>query len=336
MAIELRLLRSALALAEHRSFVRAANDVHISQPSLSRNIQALERIVGTKLFERAPDGVVSTDAGKIFLEQAGEVIARSADLQREMDLIRGIEKGELNIGAGTYTSVMVVDGAIIQLVRAHPSVRLQIHNDHRDKLLPLLHKRELDLAVVLLDASQNDSELEITRLHQHQGYFVVRRGHPLLRSKEMATIQSILQFPLASASRIPIAMLKQLLAGVKTKSANQSLAKSFPTIACESLAMMKRISGETDAVSILPLNVVWPEIQRGQLAILPLVPPAIKVAFAIIRLAHRSLSPLGDKFVSLVQEADEELLRFEQKNGPKFLAPRQGTRSKAMAATGAG
>jgi DNA-binding transcriptional LysR family regulator len=104
MPIELRLLRCALALAAHPSFVRAANDVHMSQPSLSRNIQELERLVGTKLFERAPDGVVSTDAGKIFLEQAGEVIARSADLQREMDLLKGIEKGELNIGAGTSTS----------------------------------------------------------------------------------------------------------------------------------------------------------------------------------------------------------------------------------------
>lgn len=55
----------------------------MSQPSLSRNIQELERIVGTKLFERATDGVVSTDADKIFLEQAGEVLARSADLRRD-------------------------------------------------------------------------------------------------------------------------------------------------------------------------------------------------------------------------------------------------------------
>jgi|SRR5271165_834909 len=321
MAIQLKFLHCALELAEHRNFVRAAKNVHISQPSLSRNIQELERLVGTKLFDRGTDGVVPTDAGKIFLEQAREVVARSADLNREMELLRGLEKGELSIGAGTYPSAMMVDSAVIRLVRSHPGVRLQIHNDHREKLLPLLRKRELDLAVILLDKSENDPELQIIMLNEHQGYLVVRSGHPLLTIKGMTPLQSILQFPLVSASRIPTPMLKQLLAGKKTKTADRSPAQSLPTIACESLAMMKRIASETDAVAILPLNFVWPEIQTGQLAVLPLVATGLKVDFAIVRLAHRSLSPLGGTFVRILQEVDAELLEFEQKNAPKFLAP---------------
>jgi DNA-binding transcriptional LysR family regulator len=329
MTIEFKLFHSALALAEHKHFARAAQSLHVSQPTLSRSIQNIERRIGTQLFERGSEGVIPTDAGKIFLQQARELVARSADLSREMDLLRGLEKGELKIGAATYPSATVVDSAVVRLVRAHPAIRLQIYNDNREKLLPLLRKRELDLAVVVLDELEVEPELQITRLNQHQGYFVVRRKHPLLALKEILTVQNILQFPLVSASRIPTTVLKQFLAGKKAKTADQSQAQSLPTIACESPAMMKRLAAETDAVAILPLNVVWPEIRTGALAVLSLVPPAMKAEFAIIRLAQRSLSPIGETFVRLVQEVDAELLQFEQKHASKFLAPPTRTHSAA-------
>jgi DNA-binding transcriptional LysR family regulator len=138
MAIHVKLLQCALALAEHKNFRRAAQARHISQPSLSRYIQELERLVGTRLFEREAGGVIPTDAGKMFLEHAREVVARSADLEREMDLLRGLEKGELRIGAGTYPSVMLVDKSVTRLMRDHPAVRLYIQIENRENLLPVL------------------------------------------------------------------------------------------------------------------------------------------------------------------------------------------------------
>ena len=74
--------------------------------------------------------MVPTDAGEIFLKQAREVVARSADLDREMDLLKGLVKGELNIGSGTYPSAMMVGRAIVRLVRAHPTVQLRIRNEN--------------------------------------------------------------------------------------------------------------------------------------------------------------------------------------------------------------
>jgi DNA-binding transcriptional LysR family regulator len=333
MPIELRLLRCALALAEHKNFALGAQALHVSQPTLSRNIQEIERRVGTKLFERGSAGVVPTDAGQIFLGHAKELVARSSDLNREMDLLRGLEKGELNIGAGTYPSGMIVDTAVIRLLRAHPSVRLQIHTNNWSHLLPLLRKRELDLAVLAGASLESIPELLITSLNKHQGYFVVRRGHPLLALKCLPTLKNIGQFPLVSASRIPIFMLRQFLAGEMTKNASHSAAKSLPTIACESIAMIKRIAAETDAVGILPLNVVWDELRAGQLAVLPLVSPAMKVDFVLIRLAHLSLSPLGEAFVRILQEVDAELANFEQKNAPRVLAARMHAHSEARSAT---
>ena len=110
MDFEIRLLRCALTLAEHRNFARAAKALHLSQPSLSRSIQSLERQAGVLVFERSSRRVEVTDAGQIFLEHAREVMAHSADLTREMELLKGLEKGELQLGVGTYVSVEYVTG----------------------------------------------------------------------------------------------------------------------------------------------------------------------------------------------------------------------------------
>jgi DNA-binding transcriptional LysR family regulator len=336
MAIELRLLHSALALAEHRNFARAAQAVHVSQPTVSRNIQEIERRIGTQLFERGTGGVVPTDAGEIFLEHAREVVARAADLNREMDLLRGLEKGELKIGAGTYQSAMMIDRAVIRLLCEYPAIRLQIHTDNREKLLPLLRKRELDLAVIGLGGIELEPEMHITRLSQHQGYFVVRSGHPLLASEGAPTLQSILRFPGVMTSRVTIPALKQFLARAPRDRTDYAHAKSFPAIACESVAMMKMIVAETDAVGLLPLNAVMAEVRAAQLVILSLVPPFLKVDFGIVRLAHRSLSPIGETFVRIQQEVDAEVLDFERKNAPRVVAASKPTRSRAKSASNAG
>src|SRR5664279_2814702 len=148
MDFEIRLLRYALTLAEYRNFARAAEALRISQPSLSRSIQSLEGMAGVHIFERNSRRVEITDAGDIFLEFAQQVMAHSSDLSREMELLRGLAKGELQIGVGTYVGVQFVDTAIGRIVRQHPAVRLRIVNDNWASLLPLLRRRELDLAVV--------------------------------------------------------------------------------------------------------------------------------------------------------------------------------------------
>jgi DNA-binding transcriptional LysR family regulator len=335
MAIHLKLLHCALALAEHKNFVRAAKASHISQPSLSRYIQEIERSVGTRLFEREAGGVIPTDAGKIFLEHAREVVARAADLEREMDLLRGLEKGELRIGAGTYPSVMMVEKAVIQLVRNHPAVRLNIQIDNRENLLPLLKKRELDVAVIITDGMSEEPELGITRMNRHQAYFVVRRGHPLVSSKKAATLQSILQFPFVMTSRLPIGALKRFLAATSGDPSTSTTMKSFPTIACESVAMMKAIIVGTDAVGLMPLNAMMAEVQSRQIHVLPLVAPWCQGDVAVVRIAHRSLSPVGETFVRMVQEEDAKLLDFEQKAALKiFASPRRAGRRTRSATTG--
>ena len=333
MTIKLRLLHCVSSRRTPRA--RAGSyAIRVGQPTLSRNIQEIERRIETQLFRRGTGGVVPTDAGEIFMEHAREVVARAADLNREMELLGGLEKGELKIGAGAYDSAMMVDRAVIGLLRAYPAIRLQIHTDNREKLLPLLRKRELDLAVIGLGEIKVEPEMHIARLidiratssFERTSISRVKRGthspeHPAVSwGSDRAGYHSCLE-----------AISRQQV-GRQGESAQ---AKSFPAIACESVAMMKMIVAETEAVGLLPLNTVMAEVQDGQLVVLSLVPPFLKVELGIVRLAHRRLSPLGETFVRLQLDVDAEVLKFEEDNAPKVIAAPNRTRSRVRSAVSA-
>jgi DNA-binding transcriptional LysR family regulator len=324
MDFEIRLLRCALSLAEHRHFARAAHSLHLSQPSLSRSIQNLEKQAGVRIFERGTHGVEVTDAGGIFLEHAREVMSQSSDLSREMELLRGLGKGELQVGVGTYVGLRFVDRVIARIVRDHPEVRLRVANDNWANLLPLLRRRELDLAVADVRAITDDQDFLITRLTRRQGYLAVRPGHPLLKKKRALSMSDVLNYPFVSTSRFPSAMLREFMSeSAAGESPSPRGPRTVPSIACESLGMMKTIAQESDAVALLTLNVLIPELEAQTIAVLPVALPVLQGEFGIVRLARRSLSPLGELFFSSVLQMDAEVADMEGRASKKLFPIRQ-------------
>src|ERR1019366_3661917 len=331
MDFEIRLLRCALALAEHRHFGRAATSLHLSQPALSRSIQSLEKRAGVQIFERGSNRVEVSDAGEIFLEHAREVISQSADLSREMELLKGLAKGELQVGVGTYVSLMFVDLVIARIVSEHPDVRLRVTTDNWASLLPLLRRRELDLAVVDVRAIADDKDFHITPLTRRQGYLAVRPGHPLLKRARALTMGDVLDYPFVSTSRFPSAMLLEFLSE-SAMGQNQSRLgpKTVPSIACESLGMMRNIVQRSDAVALLTLNLLLPDLEAKAIAVLPLVLPVLHGEFGIVQLARRSLSPMGELFVRTLLEVDAEVAAVEEKAAKTlFPAHRRRTRRRS-------
>ena len=325
MEIDLRHLRHALALAEHRHFGRAARSLQLTQPALSRSIARLERQAGTRLFERSSAGVEPTDAGHLLLERATELLASAANLGREIESVKGLGAGELHVGAGTYPAELLVGPTMGSLLRQYPAVRARVVVDNVLNLIPLLRRRDLDL--VIGDASQfaKDSKFQITPLAPRQGYFIGRSGHPLLERAAL-TLASIMEFPLVTTSRLTPRLLAPFVrAAGRSGTSAEANPRSVPAIACESLSMMKAIVASSDAVGILPLGVVVPELTADTLALIPLVEPWLQGNFALVRLARRQLPLVGEKFWQLLLEADAELTVVTQKAERTLL---KGTRKK--------
>ena len=98
----IRLLECALALDKHRHFLGAAEHLRISQPTLTRSIQELERQFGAKLFDRSRRGAEPTPFGAIVLGSARRVALDISEAKREIALLKGLNLGELTIGVGTH------------------------------------------------------------------------------------------------------------------------------------------------------------------------------------------------------------------------------------------
>jgi DNA-binding transcriptional LysR family regulator len=122
--VELRQLRYFIAVAEELGFNKAARRLHISQPPLSKQIQALEEEIGARLLDRSRHGVEMTEAGQAFLESARDVLARSG---RAMDSARRIGRGEMGplvMGSVPITAYTLIPSILVALRRKFPDVEI--------------------------------------------------------------------------------------------------------------------------------------------------------------------------------------------------------------------
>ena len=126
MITQLRL-QHLIALVKHAHFGRAAEALHISQPTLSKSIQGLESELGVQLLERRHGAVTPTVFGQHVLERAGALLTAEDDLRREIALLANHEIGCLKAALGPYPSVMIGYPGIARLLAKHPKITVAAH-----------------------------------------------------------------------------------------------------------------------------------------------------------------------------------------------------------------
>jgi DNA-binding transcriptional LysR family regulator len=226
-------LTHAIALAEHRNFARAAKSLHMSQPALTRNIQALEERVGVPLFERMSTGVEPTDAGQLLLERAKAILGQADDLMREIGGLGTGEQAEIRLAAGPYAAGTIVGPAVAAMLGKRPGLRFNLKVDQWVDTIRKLRERRVDFA--LCEASEvRDPDLEMIPLLSHPGRPVVRQGHPILKSGPLS-MRQVMEWPMAITSRLPPRILSMLVP------ASRSNGGFEPAVHCEDVGLLKTL-----------------------------------------------------------------------------------------------
>ncbi|WJV44823.1 LysR family transcriptional regulator [Streptomyces flavofungini] len=139
-----------VAVAETRHFTRAAEQVHVSQPSLSQQVRALEKELGAELFSRARGNIALTDAGEALLPLARRILADADTARIEVQELAQLRRGRVRLGA----TPSVCTGLLPQVLRdfhdRHPGVQLLIEEGGSHDLVRHLARGALDLALVVL------------------------------------------------------------------------------------------------------------------------------------------------------------------------------------------
>ncbi|MCF3119815.1 MULTISPECIES: LysR family transcriptional regulator [Streptomyces] len=148
--MQFQQLHYFVAVAEARHFTRAAEEVHVSQPSLSQQIRALEKELGAELFSRARGNITLTDAGEALLPLARRILADADTARIEVQELAQLRRGRIRLGA----TPSVCTGLLPDVLRAfhdrHPGIQLLIEEGGSHDLVRELARGALDLALVVL------------------------------------------------------------------------------------------------------------------------------------------------------------------------------------------
>jgi DNA-binding transcriptional LysR family regulator len=298
--VELRELHHLLAVVEHRHFGRAARAVGLSQPALTKSIQRLEKQLGARLLDRSRRSVTPTQIGQTVTERARSLIGQAAELHREVDLLRGLEIGTLNVGIGPAMAETFVTVAIARLAEQHPSARITVRIDHWRELSAALHEGSLDLFVADASEPRNDERVHVVSVPRERFVWFCRRGHPLASARRV-TRKDLLRYPLATP-RIPEWGRRWLVEGAG-RDFQHDPSHPLNTVECESYALLKRVVLASNCISAALHASVADELRDGSLVPLPIQAPELHTNAGIVHLRCRSLSPLAEAFVSGILEA---------------------------------
>lgn len=307
--VDLRQLRHLVAVAEHGNFSRAAAALHLTQPALSRSIQALEAAIGAPVLERARGAIEPTDVGRLLLTHAKSLDTALRDLDREIALTKGLDLGELRIGVGPYGGSALVGPVVGRLSRAHPKLRVKLVVAPWRELPERARERDVDLILAALNDVETLEDFESKALSVHPCHFVCRRSHPLAALPAPSAADAF-RYPLAGPA-LPEQTIDMIL-GAMPVDARGALRRRAPlTIECDSSSILTKILLESDALSMMPRFMVASELAAGRLAMLPTIDLGVRVCFGAAWLRRRSMSRAGARFVELLAEYDAALAGWD-------------------------
>ena len=180
----LRQFEVFLAVARARSFRRAADTLHLSQPALSQHVRELETALGARLFDRLGRTVHLTEAGRILENHATRLFATLSDARQAIAELQGLQRGTLSIGASTTPGTYVVPGVLSVFRQRYPTIEVSLQLGNSKQIEALVRAGELDLGVVG-DGGSSLAEASLAARVKDELVLVVGATHPWARRRDI-------------------------------------------------------------------------------------------------------------------------------------------------------
>lgn len=300
--MDLRQLRYFIALNEHRSFVRAADAMGITQPAFSRSIQGLEQEFGCVLVDRGNKDLRPTPEGQVVLQHALSLVQGAALLSSEVTQMTKLDAGEVRFGCGPAPAVKLVPDAVAQFTSAHPKVRTCFAVDNWEKLSRSLNREEIEFFIADIRHFEADPNYQTQPLTPKRGVFFCRPGHPLL-AKESLSTNDMFDYPLATTLIPP---------GIRKLLANLSGRIDFsPTIETEHFPALVKIVRQSNAIGVGTAEAFAEDIAQGSLALLhwrnlPQNIDSLNARCGIVSRSGFRLSPAAHKMIEVLVAVDRQ------------------------------
>ena len=248
-------------VTELGSINRAAEQLNVSQPTLSKKISRLEHKLKLQLFARQSVGMVPTDVAKFVLAEGENLHAQLANMERQLQLMSDMVGGCIRIGVGPIVEQVILSKALLDFAEADYKFNVAISTAASHTLINQLRNSEIDIALGPFHLDEVGDEFATPLIKSEPIVFTVRKGHPLL-SMTSLDIAEVMKFGAVSPS-IPQSMMSQVDDG-------GVLGGFEPKITCENYSVAKNIVLNSDMMTGGPESVFHHELKSGELVQLPM------------------------------------------------------------------
>ena len=277
MGLDTQSLQAFLAVAESNSFSRAAEQLHLTQPAVSKRIATLEAQIGARLFDRIGRRVTLTEAGQVLLPRARQILIMVDDSRRALANLEGQIAGSLTLATSHHVGLHRLPPLLKDYTRTHPEVRLDLRFLDSEQAYQGVLDGELEIAVVTL-APHPDPQLDVVPIWNDRLCFVCAPDHPLTRHGRL-TLPDLCRFDAVLPG--PMTFTRSLIES-RFAAAGLSLSVGLSTNYLETLKMMASIGL---GWSLLPERLIG-----GELHELDVEHPAIQRQLGYVVHRSRTLS----------------------------------------------
>lgn len=197
--MELRVLKYFLMVAREENITKAAALLHITQPTLSRQLMQLEEELGVKLFHRSKHSIILTEDGMLLKRRAQELVSLSDKTIQELSHKDSVLAGEIAIGCGEARSMSFLSEQIRNFRQLHPQVQFSIYSAIADDITERIEKGILDLG--LLMEPVNIGKYEFIRMPQKEQWGILTCKDSELAEKECIHPRDLADVPLLMVKR---------------------------------------------------------------------------------------------------------------------------------------
>jgi DNA-binding transcriptional LysR family regulator len=302
----LRQLTHARTLAQVGNFHHAAKVLHITQPALTRSIQALEAALGVPLFNRLAQGVELTRFGEAFLPKAHQLLQVRDDLTREMKVLKALEQVDLGIAMGPYAYDLHGPAVMACVGAAHPGLQCRlVLGDWREVTTQVLG-RDVDLGVGDLAPAARDARLATQLVGQHALYFYCRAGHPILGRGELSLVDLADTVLVGTRASVRLGAVLVKLGG-RAGALDKTTGDFVPAWEVNAIHAAKDMVASSDAIGAAMLTQIRHELDTGALCLVPVHTPWLRLNYGFIRRRDSAMSAGALEFMEAFREREAAL-----------------------------
>jgi DNA-binding transcriptional LysR family regulator len=278
--LELNQLETFLAVAEERSFSKAAVRLHRTQPAVSQVIRKLEGAVGETLFDRAARDGSLTSAGVLLRDYALRLLALRREATSALDELKSLERGRLQLAANEYTCMYLLP-AIDRLRQQFPHVSVTVHRMLASHIPEELSLRTFEIGVISF--RPDPTQFRTIAVYGDSLAFIVSPNHPLAGAARVSI--NDLGEELFVAHNVASPLRQKVIETFQRYRAPLNMAIELPTIEA-----IKRYVAMGNGVALVPHLTVARELETGDLVRIPVDELEMK---RVLRLVHRRQGTLS-------------------------------------------